>query len=258
MFKAIFNKGQLKISFIIVAVIVLMFSVAMVCNAAWPRPDEKKAPPAKAAQAPAAPAGQAAQAAAPAVAPQEPVRPAAPQPSAAELEKRKNMIKAAKEKLNNQIWKIELVQMTAEPTKETFKDTLRFVNNRVESEKLVSEGFPTTNYTVSMSGENIVVWETMQTSEKRGLAFWKGELESGVMRGVLSRHLDEKTVKDYSFSSVGASEKIAEPVKEETPAVAEAPKEKIAETKQAETKEEVQKPEPTKKKLQEEKSKKKK
>ena len=60
----------------------------------------------------------------------------------------------------------------------------------------------------------------MQTSEKKGLTFWKGELENDKMRGVLSRHIDEKTIKDYTFYST-AKEMITEapPVVATPPAV---------------------------------------
>jgi len=191
--------------------------------AAWGEKPARKAAPAAvqpvAAQAPAVEASPAKAAPVPAAIQQK-------QPTAQDMEKRRNMIKAAKEKLNNTVLEIELSQMTAEPKKETFKDTLRFSDNKIESDKLKAEGFPATNYTVSMSGEDIVVWETMQTSEKKGLAFWKGELENGVMRGVLSRHLDEKTVKDYSFAStkVEAVEAPKEEAIPESAAAVEAPK----------------------------------
>jgi hypothetical protein len=49
----------------------------------------------------------------------------------------------------------------------------------------------------------------MQTSEKAGLAFWHGELENDVMRGVLSKHPDQKTHNDFSFYSFEKKEYFA-------------------------------------------------
>jgi hypothetical protein len=230
-----------KTSFMI-SVMALVFCGFAFCQ-------EEGAPPAR--KAPATPAKAKAQVVEKAKA--QPASPIVKQPTAEEMEKRKNMIKAAKEKLNNLVWHIEVAQMTSEPQKETYKDTLRFTDNKVASEHLASDDFPSTNYTVSMSGENVVVWETMQTSEKKGLAFWKGEVEGGVMRGVLSRHFDEKSVRDYSFSSVGPSEAMTPSEKKEEPKPAEVTEKK------AEPKKEVeQKQADTAKKKSEDKTKKKK
>ena len=232
---------SLKTSFII-SVAVLAFSGFVFCQ------EEEALPPRK---APAAPVKGKAQVVEKAKA--QPAAPIVKQPTPEEMEKRKNMIKAAKEKLDNLVWHIEVAQMTSEPQKETYKDTLRFSDNKVGSEHLSSDDFPSTNYTVSMGGENIVVWETMQTSEKKGLAFWKGEVEGGVMRGVLSRHFDEKTVRDYSFSSVGPAEVMAPTEKKEEPKPAE-----VSEKKAEPKKEVEQKQADTTKKKSEDKTKKKK
>ena len=123
-------------------------------------------------------------------------------------QKRREMIENAKEDLNDTTWKIELSQMGSGAKVENISDTVRFADNEVESEILASEGFPGTSFTVSIKDNAAIVWETMQTSEKGGLAFWKGEIKDGVMRGVLSRHLNGKTVKDYSFITVEKGKEI--------------------------------------------------
>jgi len=123
-------------------------------------------------------------------------------------QKRREMIENAKEDLNDTTWKIELSQMGSGAKVENISDTVRFTDNEVESEILASEGFPGTSFTISIKDNAAIVWETMQTSEKGGLAFWKGEIKDGVMRGVLSRHINEKTVKDYSFITVEKGKEI--------------------------------------------------
>ena len=180
---------------------------------------------------------------------------------AAQAEKKRQMIKAAKKKLDNTTWQIELTQMTTGKKKVKTEDTLRFINGRIESEQLVSEGFSASNFTVRIKREDTVIWETMQSSEEQGLAFWRGEIKEGIMRGVLSRHLDEKTIKDYTFVSEkkeiilipeeGKKEKVVPVVVEEIEKPEEAPaaeviketlEEEPAEVKTEQVKEEEEEP----------------
>jgi hypothetical protein len=140
----------------------------------------------------------------------------APEKTKLDME-RENRIKEAAKELENTLWRVNFKQITQSEKKETFTDVIRFKTGKVEIESLTSQGFSPTSYSITVKGEtyNIVVWETMQTSEKKGLAFWKGEIEEGKMRGVLSRHLGEKTVKDYSFYST-----VKEMIQEEAPIAA--------------------------------------
>lgn len=153
---------------------------------------------------------------------------------AKERERKRAMIRAAKEKLNGTSWEITLTESTAKKNKEVIEDTLRFVNGRIESKNLVSEGFSPSNYTVRIKRENRVIWETMQKGEEKGIAFWRGELDRDqkdgalgeVMRGVLSWHVDDegKKVVDYTFISEGVEEVMPTEVeKGEAPIVEEVP-----------------------------------
>ncbi|MBN1871163.1 MAG: hypothetical protein JW800_01170 [Candidatus Omnitrophica bacterium] len=127
-------------------------------------------------------------------------------------EKKKAMIAKAKEELDNTVWDITLTEMGT--TKKT-EDKVRFVDGKVESDMLTGSGFQPTNYTVSIKEETIVVWETMQSSEKSGLAFWRAEIEGKRMRGVLSHHKSETNVKDYSFVSTGEGKELFKEAVEE-------------------------------------------
>lgn len=180
-------------------------------------------------------------------------------------EQKRTMLRYIKKELNNTTWDITLTESGAGEKRKTIEDTLRFVNGKIESEMLVSKGFSPTNFTVRVKRETKVIWETMQKAAEEGLAFWRGELKrdedgnlSTTMRGVLSRHLNDKkqTVEDYTFRSEDMAEitpEADEGAIEETPtAVKEAPEPKVEEVKK-----EPEKAEPEAKK-EEEKPKKKK
>ncbi|MCX5708001.1 MAG: hypothetical protein NTY14_03350, partial [Candidatus Omnitrophica bacterium] len=101
----------------------------------------------------------------------------------------------------NTEWPIDLTLMTAKGKKEI--DAISFTNNQVAIAGFVKKGFPTTNFTLTVQEDGSVIWETMQTSEKSGIAFWRGELDSKmqVMRGVVSHQIDANKKLDYSFVS---------------------------------------------------------
>ena len=174
-------------------------------------------------------------------------------------EKKREMLNVAKNELNNTIWQIELKQTAIDKkkkSKEVEADVLRFKNNKIISDKLASSGFSSSNYTIRLKGKDkdIVIWETMQASEEKGVAFWRGEIRNGVMRGVLSWHVDEKNKENYLFVSAGkediseeeATEAVVQEIKKpEKPAVQK--KETPAPVAEAKT-EDVKKEEKSKKK----------
>lgn len=140
---------------------------------------------------------------------------------AAAIAKKRKMIKAAKGKLNDTVWNIEVKRLGGGKDKkkaESFNDTVRFVDNQIGSETLADDGFSFTNFSVRIkekrgpTGKDLIIWETMQTSEENGLAFWRGEYEQDdtVMRGALSRHYDKENIKNYTFSGTKA-EAVEEP-----------------------------------------------
>ncbi|MFA5118455.1 MAG: hypothetical protein WC695_06340 [Candidatus Omnitrophota bacterium] len=114
----------------------------------------------------------------------------------------KAMAEKKRGELNNTEWLIELSPLTGAGKKE--KETVSFKNSQVSFMNFGKKGFPSTNYTLTVQDENQVVWETMQTSEKTGVCFWRGEMSPDMqgMRGVLSYQIDEKTKTDYSFVSI--------------------------------------------------------
>jgi hypothetical protein len=105
--------------------------------------------------------------------------------------------------LNNTEWQIEMTPLSGKGKKEI--DTATFKNNQVVLSGFSKKGFGPTNLTLTVQEDGSVVWETMQTSEKNGMCFWRGELDKTMMtmRGVASHKIDDKNKMDYSFVSTG-------------------------------------------------------
>lgn len=82
--------------------------------------------------------------------------------------------------LDNSLWQVKFVAGTPFQT----VDILTFKDKKMASENLNLNGYPASNYSITKEN-NRVVWETMQTSHA-GTASWRGEVEAGQMRGILS------------------------------------------------------------------------
>ena len=124
-----------------------------------------------------------------------------------------DILAAKKAALDNSEWSIELKPMAGGKGKsKAEQDTLLFSDGKVSSGNLVKAGYNTTNYTLRILEDNeTLTWETMQTSEKDGVAFWRGDIgPDGIMRGVLSKRDLKNSTKDFNFVSTG-SKKVAPP-----------------------------------------------
>ena len=173
-------------------------------------------------------------------------------------QKKRQMVQEAKENINGTVWIIELKETGAGKLKSKRKtkavdkvkkesDVLRFENYKVKLDEFKKEGFSATNYTVRIKGQNneVVIWETMQTSTDKGVVFCRGEIRDGRMRGVISWHISDKNKKEYSFVSVDkdkevvpSSEELIDPNQEvEEPKKEEVKKEEV---KKEEIKKEVE------------------
>ena len=114
-------------------------------------------------------------------------------------------------------WDVELTMIAGEKTKKQ-KDTLTFDDRQIKSDRLTKAGYPATNYTLTIGDDGVPVWETMQTKEGEGVAFWRGELHGTVMRGVLSKHPTEGAPEDASFTGREATGKTVGKQMEPAPA----------------------------------------
>lgn len=102
--------------------------------------------------------------------------------------------------LNGTLWSVEMMPLSGEKGKKPLQDTLKFEGGKITSTALSKEGYPTSNYTLTVGEDGLVVWETMQTKEGAGVVFWRGERQGDTMRGILSKQPTEGKNTDYSFS----------------------------------------------------------
>ncbi len=124
-----------------------------------------------------------------------------------------DILATKKAALDNSEWTIELKSMAGGKGKSKGEqDTLIFSDGKISSANLAKAGYNTTNFTLRMLEDNeTLTWETMQTAEKDGVAFWRGDIgPDGVMRGVLSKRDLKNNTKDFNFVSTG-SKKVAPP-----------------------------------------------
>ena len=198
------------------AVGVLCMGIADVGLAFWgqkkeaPAPAEKPQPaapvviPAKPAPAPEQPAVKVKPAPVKAETPAAPAQPvvvAPPPVSDAAKEKMKDMQRQQRTKLNNSQWSVDIMLMSGggKPT----LDLLVFKDNQFYAEKYAAQGFKASNYTLTMQDDGMTVWETMQSAEKGGTVFWRGEINDAQteMRGVISIQKVDGSSEDFSFLS---------------------------------------------------------
>lgn len=129
----------------------------------------------------------------------------APRPtiSAADAEKARLLREKKRQELNNTNWDIDYIPTSGKG--KTTPDLLTFENSRFSAATFLDKGFNQTNYTITVTADGKTVWETMQTSEKEGMAFWRGELDTDmtVMQGVVSHHHVDGKTEDFSFVSKG-------------------------------------------------------
>lgn len=102
------------------------------------------------------------------------------------------------EELKSTEWHIKLTEAGGKET----PDTITFTEGRFVSASLNGLGFPSTNYSLSLEDNGRLVWETMQTAADGSVASWRGEIEQGKMKGILSLRLEGKAPQDFSFASV--------------------------------------------------------
>lgn len=108
-------------------------------------------------------------------------------------------IEERKTELNGSSWQILIKSQAGKGSLEG-PDTLTFQDGKFSSEALSKKNYSRTNYTLTIQEGGPTIWETMQTSEKDGVTFFRGEWLKDTMTGVITRQTD-KGSEDYYFSS---------------------------------------------------------
>ncbi|MDD5466034.1 MAG: hypothetical protein PHP73_06840 [Candidatus Omnitrophica bacterium] len=127
--------------------------------------------------------------------------PASPALSAAA---RKEAEAGAKATLAAKEWTVYLTAMGQKKAgQET--DVLNFAEGKLNSKNLSSKGYPSSNCTITVQPNGTITWETMQTTEKGEMAFWRGDLEGQAMRGVLSLQPVKGQARGFSFTNISST-----------------------------------------------------
>ena len=109
----------------------------------------------------------------------------------------------ARTRLNGTNWSLDLIRVSGSEKEKgkSEKDSVTFGTRTVSSDRLSKSGFPTSNYSVNVGDDGVLVWETMQAhSEGKGVAFWRGETHGDKMEGVLSNQPTGGSPEEFSFT----------------------------------------------------------
>jgi hypothetical protein len=160
-----------------------------------------------------------AQTPAPAPEPAKVVAPAQPTVSKAQMDKQRVMRERKRVELNNTEWDITVSALSGKGAAQN--DVLTFVDSKFSSQAYSGMGFGASNYTLTVVEDGSAVAETMQSSEKEGMVFWRIELDPAMAtaKGIISRQIAPNKTEDYSFSSTAKRPIVkAAPVAEKAPA----------------------------------------
>jgi hypothetical protein len=193
---------------VFICAIIFVFSFIFLSEAkAWfwnKSPEKKEAPAVSAPKEPAAKAtGEAGKAAKPSETTAKPAEKKPDEKAIDEARKAKRaLIDKKRKEIDNTQWEVDMILVSGKGKKES--DSIIFKDGQVSSINFSKKGFKPSNYSVNVQADNTIVWETMQNSEKNGVAFWRGEMNENMdtMRGIISHRIDEKKKDDYSFLSV--------------------------------------------------------
>ena len=104
-----------------------------------------------------------------------------------------------KAKLNNTEWTISVKPSGEKGKVET--DVISFVEGKMISKNMKNAGFNDAEFNVRIGEEGVVIWETMQSDEKGDSTFWRGDIENGKMKGMLTKENNRGVMSNFSFAS---------------------------------------------------------
>lgn len=119
----------------------------------------------------------------------------------AQRQVQRELIEQKRRQMDNCVWEVQMIPLTGKGKKTS--ETITFKDRQVSFESLGKSGFTASNYSVKIQRDNTLVWETMQTSEKNGVFFCRGEIapDGASMRGIASRVVNDKSKEEFSFVS---------------------------------------------------------
>lgn len=129
----------------------------------------------------------------------------AARPVKGNVDKERALREKKKGALNNTQWEVEVSALSGQGTKQ--KDILIFYDNRFSSDVFLKKSFKASNYTMTLQEDGAAIVETMQSSEKEGVVFWRLEFDPNMVscKGILSRQLADSKSEDFSFVSISRS-----------------------------------------------------
>ncbi len=119
--------------------------------------------------------------------------------SSAQVLSEKELSAAKKQELNGTQWNVTVKPLSGGGSAES--DVIIFSDGQMSSKNLQSAGFEATDFTVRVEEDGTVIWETMQVDGKDNFAFWRGDINEGVMRGVLTQKDNSGRTFDFSFTN---------------------------------------------------------
>jgi len=103
--------------------------------------------------------------------------------------------------LDGTVWDVELIQTSAEGQKQRIKDQIRFNGANFESYYFSSQGFASSNYTVTVHQDGTITWQAVQKNSKGEVVRWRGDWQGEKMIGNLSYHRADAGPQGFSFMS---------------------------------------------------------
>ncbi|MBU1087198.1 MAG: hypothetical protein KKD05_06725 [Candidatus Omnitrophica bacterium] len=104
-------------------------------------------------------------------------------------------------KLDNTSWNTEIFPIAGGGKIQ--KEALVFSDNKFYAEQFKQNGFMSTNYTLTLKDDGMIIWETMQSADDGQVIFWRGEMNEDMteMRGVLSKQKSPGESESFTFIS---------------------------------------------------------
>ncbi len=95
-------------------------------------------------------------------------------------------------------WNVDFRSTDPASKVKPWSDTLILADGKLNSKYLAEKGYPVSNIKVTVE-DGLIIWETMQGTQKGDIAFWRGELRGDSMSGLLSLKPPVGETNEFSF-----------------------------------------------------------